>query len=65
MSQQYRPWKVLAEKNFDMFCVSLLVSSLGAPGALFVGGLLSLAVVAGAAFTVPAIKIFEPEKIKE
>ena len=48
-----------------MFCVSLLVSSLGTPGALFVGGLLSLAVVAGTAFKVPAIKIFEPEKIKE
>jgi hypothetical protein len=48
-----------------MFCVSLLVCSLGAPGALFVGRLLSLAVVAGTAFKVPAIKIFEPEKIKE
>lgn len=29
MSQQNRPWKVLAEKNFGLFWVSLLVSSIG------------------------------------
>lgn len=29
MSQPHRPWKVLAEKNFGLFWVSLLVSSIG------------------------------------
>jgi MFS family permease len=29
MSQRNRPWKVLAEKNFGLFWVSLLVSSIG------------------------------------